>query len=121
MSGNLNTIYETKPKEEIFPHVNISVKNVSESLSNLELKKITPEIVNQQSKVVLDTGKKAIYLNKTIIEGKDLVDDIDNIDDNKNIFKNIFNNRKFILIISIVLFICVSIFVGYYILKMANH
>ena len=121
MSGNLNTIYETKSNEEIFPHVHTNAESISKPLSSLEFKKITTGIINQQSKATIDTEKRAIYLNKTIIEGKDLVDDIDNIDDEKSIFKSVFNNRKFILIGLIIMFICVCIVASYYILQVIGQ
>ena len=55
--------------------------------------------------------KNDIVLNKTTIDGKNIIDDIDNIDYGKATIREFFSNRKIVSIILMLAFICVCVVV----------
>ncbi len=147
LGDELNSIYDTKKDDEIFPNINSDIKPVNEQtneilLSNasdnqkdtnqepnngsdivheniennytipeLEIKSITNDSVtfNEETSI---KNKEEVYLNKTTVEGKEIFDDVDNIDNGKRTLKEILTDRKTILVIAILTFICVCVVVA---------
>ena len=163
LGDELDTIYDTKDDDEIFPNINSDIKPVNEQQENanvfsnisdseeiftnqeandstvdnvierepevvdyrvpkLEIKSIVENVNTSEEKN--DTANRSeVYLNKTTVEGKDIFDDVDNIDSGKRTFREIITDKKTILIISIITFVCVCIVVGkaFYFGKKVDH
>ena len=136
LGDEVNSIYETKNDNEIFTDNNnvnqqdnsneLQVSpssNISDNVQSIhansvrDVLKVEPvsisNSVRQDENMVNEPEiNRNVYLNKTTVEGKNIVDDIDNLDDVKKTLRDILSNHKIVSIILILAFLCVCIVVG---------
>lgn len=151
LGDEVNSIYETKPENEIF---NDNLQNNANINSQIEIANIQPtnkietnnvlpepvqnEVINREqvnqvevaNNYVVPTvtitniepvneikqsemvNKNQVYLNKTTVDGKNIIDDVDNLDVGKRTLREILSNRKSVSIILILAFVCVCVVVA---------
>ena len=94
---------------QVFNDVNDSLIDDNQLIDSYDIHDTEPIKVENSSKD--EHIKNKIVLNKTIIDGKNIVDDIDNSDYGKMTIREFFSNHKNVSIILVLAFICVCIVV----------
>ena len=120
LGEEVNSIYDTKKEDEIFtdikknPEEAANIEDINNSLfldhilNEYSVENNNPQNTSQNNEV----KHYHPYLNKTTVEGLDIVDDVDNIDDGKKTLRDLLSNRKVITVVTILAFVCVCIVVA---------
>lgn len=108
LGDEVNSIYETKNENEIF-NDNNSVSS-KQNEDNSEIKQINISRITTANKIDVNQkkAKNNVYRNKTVVDGKSIIDDVD---DEKKTLRDFLSNKKIVSIILVLAFVSVCIVV----------